>query len=117
MSRWFRICEAKGGRGCFRLSYGRSKFTLFSKKKNCKCGVTKNKHGPNFQNIASKTNQLWLMNYEKLLIHFGADILKIVAVLVFCDPHNFANALTQLRDTKTKIGCTHLSYTFLILCA
>ena len=35
-SRRFRICVAKGGRGCFRLSYGRPKLTLFSKKKSTK---------------------------------------------------------------------------------
>ena len=37
------------------------------------------------QNIASKTNQRWLITYEKPLIHFGTDILTIVAVLVFSD--------------------------------
>ena len=41
------------------------------------------KHGRNFQNIASKTNQRWVITYDKPLIHFGTDILKIVAVLVF----------------------------------
>ena len=35
------------------------------------------------QNIASKTNQRGLIVYEPTLIQFGADILKIVAVLVF----------------------------------
>ena len=34
------------------------------------CGVKKNKHGSNFQNIASKTIQRRLITYEKLLIHF-----------------------------------------------
>ena len=33
MSRRFRVSVAKGGRGYFRPSYGRPKFTLFSKKK------------------------------------------------------------------------------------
>ena len=47
------------------------------------CGVTKNRYGHNFQNIASKTNQRWVINYDKPLIHFGSDILKIVPVLVF----------------------------------
>ena len=32
------------------------------------CGVQKNKHGRNFQNIASKTNQRWLITCEKPLI-------------------------------------------------
>ena len=45
----------------------------------------KNKHGHNFQNIASKTNQRGLIVYEPTLIQFGADILKIVAVSVFCN--------------------------------
>ena len=55
------------------------------KKNNGKCGVTKNKHGHNFQNITFKTNRRWLITYEKPLILFGTDILKIVAVLVLCD--------------------------------
>ena len=68
--------------------------------------VLKYKHGRNSQNIASKTNQRWVTNYDKPLIHFETDILKIVAMLVFLTPHIFANrlhfvALTQLRATKT----------------
>ena len=60
-------------------------------------------------------NQHWLITYEKLLIHFGTDILKIVAVLVFWTPHIFANgphfvALTQLRATKQ--GPKHLKFFF-----
>ena len=51
----------------------------------------KKKHGRNFQNIASKTNQRWVINYDKPLIHFGTDLLKIVAGLVFLTPHIFAN--------------------------
>ena len=94
MSRQFRIYVAKGGRGCCRLSYGRTKFTLFSpQKNNCRCSVQKNQHDHNLQNIASKTNQRWLINYEKQLIHFGTNILKIVVLLVFWTPHNFANGL------------------------
>jgi len=39
---------------------------------------------PIFQkNIASKTNQHGVIVYEPTLIQFGADILKIVALLVF----------------------------------
>ena len=45
----------------------------------------KKKNGHNFQNIASKTNQRWLIVYEPTLIQFGADILKIVAGGVFFD--------------------------------
>ena len=49
------------------------------------CAVQKNKHGHNFQNIASKLNQRGLIVYEPTLIQFGDDNLKIVAVLVFLD--------------------------------
>ena len=45
--------------------------------------VSKNRYGHNVQNIVSKTNQRWIINYDKPLIHFGTDILKIVAVSVF----------------------------------
>ena len=84
--------------------------------------VKKNKHGHNFQNIASKTNQRWVITYDNPLIHFGTNILKIVAVLVFLTPHNFANgphfvALIQLRATKKKILCSPFIYIFLILSA
>ena len=41
MSRRFRLCVAKGRRGCFRPSYGWPKFTLFSKQKKRICGVKK----------------------------------------------------------------------------
>ena len=69
-------------------------------------GVVVNRYGHNFQNIASKTNQRWVINYDKPLIHFGTDILKIVAVSFFLKPHIFANgphfvALTQIWATKT----------------
>ena len=47
--------------------------------------VTKNKHGHNFQNIDSKMNQRWVIDYDPMLIRFGSDILKIVAVLIFLD--------------------------------
>ena len=50
-------CVAKGGRGCFRLSEGRPRLPFSPKRKHCKCGIKKNKHGYNFQNTASKTNQ------------------------------------------------------------
>ena len=64
-SRQFRLCVAKGGKGCFRLSYGCPKLTLFSqKKKQLKRGVKKNKHGHNFQNIAFKTHLHWIIVYD-----------------------------------------------------
>ena len=43
----------------------------------------KKKHGQNCQNIASKMNQRGVIVYDPTLIQFGADILKIVAVLIF----------------------------------
>ena len=45
--------------------------------------VEKNRYGHNFQNIGSKLNQRWVIDYDPTLIRFGSDILKIVAVLVF----------------------------------
>ena len=51
------------------------------------CGVQKNKHGHNFQNIGSKMNQRWVIDYDPMLIRFGSDILKIVAVSVFLTAH------------------------------
>ena len=67
---------------------GRS-LPYFPKKKKLKWAVEKNRYGHNFQNIASKTNQRWDIHYDKPLIHFGTNILKIVAVYVFCDTSYF----------------------------
>ena len=63
---------------------GRS-WPYFQKKNQLKWAVEKNRYGHNFQNIASKTNQRGLIVYEPTLIQFGADILKIVAVSIFCN--------------------------------
>ena len=52
-------------------------------KKTAVNAVLKKQAGSQFQNIASKTNQRWVINCEKPLIHSGTDILKIVGVLVF----------------------------------
>ena len=65
-----------------RVTGGRS-WPYFQRKNQLKWAVEKNKHGHNFQNIASKTNQRGLIVYEPTLIQFGAEILKIVAVLIF----------------------------------
>ena len=51
-------------------------------KQNEYCLVQKNRYSLNFQNITSKTNERLLIAYEKPLIHFGTNILKIVAVSV-----------------------------------
>ena len=94
---------AKGGQRVFQAELGAAKFKI----NNGKCSVTKNRYGCNFQNIASKTKQRWLIiTYEKPLIHFGTDILEIVAVSVFCLLLFFANGLhfvvlNGLRPTKT----------------
>ena len=45
--------------------------------------MQEDKHGRNFQNIASKMNQRLVIGYDPTLIRFGSDILKIVAVLIF----------------------------------
>ena len=63
---------------------GRS-WPYFQKKNQLKWAVAKNSPGHNFQNIASKLNQRGLIVYEPMLIQFGSDILKIVAVFVFFD--------------------------------
>ena len=65
-----------------RVTGGRN-WPYFTKKKQLKWAVEKNKYGHNFQNIASKTNQRGLIVSEPTLIQFGADILKIVAVFIF----------------------------------
>ena len=68
----------KGGRGCFRFQV----YPNFQRRERI-CGVQKNRYGHNFQNIASKMNLRWVINYDNPLIHFGTDILIIVAVSVF----------------------------------
>ena len=65
-----------------RVTGGRS-WPYFQRKNQLKWAVEKNKHGHNFQNIASKLNQRGLIVYEPTLIQFGADILKIVAGGIF----------------------------------
>ena len=75
MSRRFRICLAKGGRGCLRPSYRRPKLTLISKKSK------KYRYGRNFQNITS--NERWIIGFSYVMSHFGTDILKIMALFLF----------------------------------
>ena len=48
------MCVAKGGRGCFKLSYGQLKFTPFSKKKQAFLSRWKKSHSHNYQNWALK---------------------------------------------------------------
>ena len=55
----------------------------YFQKKSVFAVLEKNRYGNNFQNIVSKTNQHWVINYDKPPIHFGTDILKIVAISVF----------------------------------
>ena len=119
MSRRFRICVAKWGRGCKRPIYGRPKFTLFSKKVTRICGVTKKRISQNLRNWALKLKSLLPIDYGKKWFKLGSSNSKIVGDTFFSTPHDFANglhfvALTQHRTTKTgsNICCTHLSYTF-----
>ena len=46
-------------------------------------GVKKKRHGHNFQNFGSKSNQRGTMWVSSTLIRFGAEILKIVVVSFF----------------------------------
>ena len=55
----------------------------FQFKKKQRCGVQKKRHGHNFQNFGSKSNQRGTNPYSSTLIRFGAKILKIVAVSFF----------------------------------
>ena len=76
---WQRGVEGISGR----VTGGRS--LPYLKKNSCKCGVKKNRYCHNFQNIASKMNQRWVIDVDvdPTLIRFGSDILKIVALSVF----------------------------------
>ena len=47
-------------------------------------GVTKKRHGHNFQNFGSISNQREGNPLHSTLIRYGAEILKIVAVSFFC---------------------------------
>ena len=63
-SRRFRICVGQVGRGCFRPSYGRLKFTLFSKKITTKMSRYKKQARPQFskyrfQNKSALAHNLW----------------------------------------------------------
>ena len=51
--------------------------------KQLKFGVQKNKQGHNFQNIGSKMNQRWVIDYDPTLIRFGSYILKIATMVIF----------------------------------
>ena len=58
-SRRFRICVAKGGRGCFRLSYRRPKLTLFSKKKSTKMSRCQKFPRPQFSKYRFQIESAW----------------------------------------------------------
>ena len=57
-----------------------SKISFFFRQR---CGVQKKRHGHNFQNLCSKSNQRGRNPYSSTLIRCGAKILKIVAVSFF----------------------------------
>ena len=82
----------EGGEGVIKAELRAAKVNHHFKK-NGKCGAKKNIYCCNFRNIVSKTNERWFITNEKLLIHFGTDILKIMAGSVFLTPHIFANGL------------------------
>ena len=42
-----------------------------------------------FASLKAENLRKWLITYEKPLIHFGTDILKIVSVLVLSDTSYF----------------------------
>ena len=58
------------------------KFQFFQKQR---CAVEKKRHGHNFQNLCSKSNQRGRNPYSSTLIRCRASILKIVAVSFFCN--------------------------------
>ena len=59
MSIGIRICMAKGGRGCLRPCYGRSKLTLVSKKEKPKLRCRKSKTLRQFLSDHLETNRTW----------------------------------------------------------
>ena len=69
----------EGGRGYFRPRHGRPKFTLFYKK-TVVIAMSKKTY-----TVAIFKISRWGINYDKPLIHYRTDILKIVAVLVLLD--------------------------------
>ena len=58
--------------------------------------LQKNIYGRNFQNIASTTNECWLITYKKMLIHCGNDILRIMSESIFLQHH--ISLLTDRTD-------------------
>ena len=105
MSRWFRLCMTKGGRGCLRPSYRRPKLALVSRCFTTRLRCNKKRYCRYSQNIAYTSNQRPLITYEETLINKGNDILKKMWWYIFL-LHIFANesplvALNQLRATKT----------------
>ena len=106
MSRWFRLCMTKGGRGCLRPSYRRPKLALVSRCFTTRLRCNKKRYCRYSQNIAYTSNQRPLITYEETLINKGNDILKKMWWYIFL-LHIFANesplvALNQLRATKTR---------------
>ena len=64
-------------------------------------GVTKKRHGHNFQNFGSKSNQRGTMWVSSTLIRFGAEILKIVAVSFFCNTSALLKKKLKFDSTLT----------------
>ena len=90
MSRRFRICVPKVGRGCF--SYRRPKLTLVIKKSKKNCGVTKKYISHNFRNWACPRKLLLPIAYGKKCFKFASSISKFVGDMFLCDvSHGFSN--------------------------
>ena len=99
-SRRFILCVAKGGRGGFRPSYGRPKFTLFKKKR-----ILAIKKSPNPKIFGIEPHHAKLVYGKKWFAWWGS-ISMIVGVGLFFAAYNFANglhlvALTRLWATET----------------
>ena len=91
MSRRFRICVAKGGRGCLRPSYGRQKLTLILKKKLPTLRCQKKTYLPKSSKLSITTQ----------ITSFHSLFRKFWEICLFLTPHIFAKGLTQLGATKT----------------
>ena len=57
-------------------------------------------------------NQRWVINYDNPLIHFGTDILKIVAVYVFLDTANTLSSLEIRVNLKPETQYLSFFHTF-----
>ena len=66
-------------------------------------GVAKKRHGHNFQNFGSISNQRGAKWVSLPLIQYGAEILKIVAVSFFCNAAFSGFFFLKFNSTLTAI--------------